>query len=222
LGLTTAAEDYLKIIWTAREWEPAEPVTTKMIAGRLGVSPSTASEAIRRLADRGLLAHAPYGSIELTEQGERLALAMVRRHRLLETFLVEALGYTWDEAHDDAEVLEHAASERLVERIDRALARPVRDPHGDPIPLADGTVVRPQAVPLASLEEGRVGVVARISDADPRVLRYFASVGIDLDAELRVVERRDFAGVVVLSASADAGTIELGDVASQAIWVMPA
>ena len=111
-----------------------EKVSTKMLAERIGVSASTASESIRKLADQGLVDHEKYGAVTLTERGRDAALAMVRRHRLMETFLVRELGYGWDEVHDEAEVLEHAVSDRMVDRIDAKLGFPRRDPHGDPIP----------------------------------------------------------------------------------------
>ena len=114
-----------------------------MLAERIGVSASTASESIRKLADQGLVDHEKYGAVTLTEAGREAALAMVRRHRLMETFLVTELGYGWDEVHDEAEVLEHAVSDRMLDRIDAKLGHPTRDPHGDPIPAADGNVPTP-------------------------------------------------------------------------------
>ena len=159
-------------------------MTTKMLAGRLGVGPSTVSETVRRLADSGLVTHQPYGAVELTADGERHALAVVRRHRLIETFLVEVLGYGWDEVHDEAEVLEHAVSDLFVERIAAQLGHPRRDPHGDPIPGADGSLDIPAASVLWDVEPGE-WAVARISDADPELLRYLESVGLVLDAPLR-------------------------------------
>ena len=122
-GLTAVAQDYLKVIWTAQEWS-REKVSTKMLAEKIGVSASTASESIRKLAEQGLVDHEKYGAVTLTDSGRRAALAMVRRHRLLETFLVNELGYSWDEVHDEAEVLEHAVSDRLVARIDAKLGYP--------------------------------------------------------------------------------------------------
>ena len=121
--LTTVAQDYLKVIWTAQEWSH-EKVSTKMLAERIGVSASTASESIRKLADQGLVDHEKYGAVTLTDAGRRAALAMVRRHRLMETFLVQELGYSWDEVHDEAEVLEHAVSDRMLDRIDAKLGYP--------------------------------------------------------------------------------------------------
>ncbi|MCK8675051.1 metal-dependent transcriptional regulator, partial [Rhodococcus sp. HM1] len=132
-ALTSVAQDYLKVIWTVQEWS-GEKVSTKLLAEKLGVSASTVSEAVRRLCDQGLLDHERYGAISLTESGRAAAVAMVRRHRLIETFLVRELGYRWDEVHDEAEVLEHAVSERMIAALDAKLGFPERDPHGDPIP----------------------------------------------------------------------------------------
>ncbi|MGH3521621.1 MAG: manganese-binding transcriptional regulator MntR [Mycobacterium sp.] len=220
--LTTVAQDYLKVIWNAQEWS-LEKVSTKMLAEKLGVSPSTASESIRKLAEQGLVDHEKYGAVTLTESGRRAALAMVRRHRLLEAFLVNELGYSWDEVHDEAEVLEHAVSDRLVARIDAKLGFPQRDPHGDPIPASDGQVPTPPARLLWACHEGDAGTVARISDADPEMLRYFDSIGISLDSRLRVLARREFAGMIsvaVESADGASSTVDLGSPAARAIWVV--
>jgi DtxR family transcriptional regulator, Mn-dependent transcriptional regulator len=221
--LTTVAQDYLKVIWTAQEWS-GEKVSTKMLAERIGVSASTASESIRKLADQGLVDHEKYGGVTLTERGRRAAISVVRRHRLLETFLVSELGYGWDEVHDEAEVLEHAVSDMLMARIDIKLGHPKRDPHGDPIPDLDGQVPTPPAQQLSQCKEGDTGVVARISDADPEMLRYFDSVGISLDSRLRIVARRDFAGMMSVTLESADGTdarVDLGSPAAQAIWVVP-
>lgn len=219
--LTAVAQDYLKVIWTTGEWSQ-RPVTTKMLAERLGVGPSTVSETIRRLADQGLVEHAPYAAIALTAEGERHAVQVVRRHRLIETFLVSELGYGWDEVHDEAEILEHAVSDLMVERIDTRLGHPTRDPHGDPIPDPEGTVPAPPAEMLWDLERG-AGTVARISDSDPGLLRYLASVGVVLDARVEVVERRDFAGMTSVRLAPPAQeprTVDLGEPAARAIWVL--
>ena len=221
-GLTAVAQDYLKVIWTAQEWS-LEKVSTKMLAEKLGVSPSTASESIRKLSEQGLVDHAKYGAVTLTDAGRRAALGMVRRHRLLETFLVSELGYSWDEVHDEAEVLEHAVSDRLVARIDAKLGFPRRDPHGDPIPASDGQVPTPPARQLWDCHDGETGTVARISDADPEMLRYFDSVGINLDSRVRVVRRREFAGMIsvaIESGGHAATSLELGSPAARAIWIV--
>ena len=222
--LTPVAQNYLKTIWTAQEWS-VEKVSTKMLADRLGVSASTASESIRRLAEQGLVDHEKYGAVRLTESGLRAALIMVRRHRLLETFLVSELGYTWDEVHDEAEVLEHAVSERLVARLDAKLGFPQRDPHGDPIPTANGEVRTPPAHQLWECREDDIATVARISDTNPEMLRYFDTIGISLDAQLQVLARRAFAGVISVTITAVDGstlTVDLGNPAAQAIWVITA
>jgi DtxR family Mn-dependent transcriptional regulator len=226
--LSTVAQDYLKTIWTAQEWS-REKVSTKMLAERIGVSASTASESIRKLADQGLVDHAKYGAVTLTERGRRAAISVVRRHRLLETFLVSELGYSWDEVHDEAEVLEHAVSDLMMERIDAKLGHPQRDPHGDPIPDLSGQVPTPPAQQLAGCSDGDHGAVARISDSDPEMLRYFDDVGIALDSHLTVLARRDFAGTVSVSVGDDHTgpqesehkTVELGSPAAQSIWIVP-
>ena len=220
--LKTVAQDYLKTIWTAQEWSH-EKVSTKLLAERIGVSPSTASESIRKLADQGLVNHEKYGAVTLTDEGRRAALHMVRRHRLMEKFLVNELGYSWDEVHDEAEVLEHAVSDLMLDRIDAKLGHPTRDPHGDPIPAADGRVPTPPARQLSECENGDAGTVARISDADPEMLRYFDSVGISLDSRLRVLARRDFAGLISVAIEGGEGgdaTVDLGSPAAEAIWVV--
>ncbi len=225
-GLTAVGQDYLKVIWNAQEWSPEgapHRVSTKMLAEKIGVSASTASESIRKLADQGLVNHEKYGAVTLTEAGRRAALEMVRRHRLLETFLVNELGYAWDEVHDEAEVLEHAVSDRLVARIDAKLGFPRRDPHGDPIPASDGQVPAPRARQLWACGDGDAATVARISDADPQMLRYLAGVGINLDSKLRVLTRREFAGMMSVAIETAGGadtTVELGSPAARAIWVV--
>ncbi|WP_199734934.1 metal-dependent transcriptional regulator [Cellulomonas sp. PhB143] len=217
--LTPVAEDYLKVVWGALEWSD-EPVTTKLLAERLGVGAPTVSETVRRLSDQGLLEHARYGAIGLTELGRRHAVRMVRRHRLLETFLVSQLGYSWDEVHDEAEVLEHAVSERLVDRLDVALGHPARDPHGDPIPTPDGRVERLDAVLLAHVPAGGAGVVARISDADPQVLRRLAALGVDLDGELEVLEQVEASGTTRVRLGRGE-TLVLGLAETSSVWLVP-
>ncbi|MGV9824688.1 MULTISPECIES: metal-dependent transcriptional regulator [unclassified Gordonia (in: high G+C Gram-positive bacteria)] len=216
--LSTVTQDYLKVIWTSQEWAEVK-VTTTMLADKMGVSPSTASEAIRKLADQGLVSHERYGAVTLTPAGRRAAILMVRRHRLLETFLVRELGYGWDEVHDEAEVLEHAVSDRLMARLDAKLGHPDRDPHGDPIPALDGSVPTPDAFSLADLDTDASGTVARISDTDPEMLRYFDRLGVSLDCVVRVVEKRPFAGTISISVN-EGAPIDLGDIAARAIFLV--
>ncbi len=214
--LTPVTQDYLKVVWAAGEWSTA-PVTTKMLAERLGVGAPTVSETVRRLCDQGLLTHVRYGSVQLTPAGRAHALAMVRRHRLIETFLVRELGYGWDEVHDEAEVLEHAVSDLLVERLDAHLGHPRRDPHGDPIPGPDGHLPPPTARSLGDVAPGR-WLVARISDADPARLRHFDAVGVVLDAEVEVLGPAADGGLTVVVAGR---RVALGDDDCAAVRVVP-
>jgi DtxR family Mn-dependent transcriptional regulator len=216
-----AVEDYLKVIFNLAEWDSDDAVSNADVAARLGVSTSSASEMVRKLTDDGLLEHERYGGIELTAAGRSLAMTMVRRHRLVETFLVQMLGYSWDEVHDEAEVLEHAVSDLLVERMDTALGHPFRDPHGDPIPTVDGRLHRPTAVMLASLDAGSTGWIARIIDDNAGLLRWFTDNQIALDTAVEVVEQRPFGGplVVRIGTGDTAHVVELGLEAATALWI---
>ena len=184
---STVTQDYLKVVWAACEWGGAGASITGL-ARRMEVAPSTASENVARLVEEGLLVHEPYRAVTLSEEGRRRAMAIVRRHRLLETYLVTRLGFEWDEVHAEAEELEHAVSDRLLERLDAVLGRPTRDPHGDPIPTAEGRLVVPELVRIESLRQGAEGVVGRIQD-DTQTLRHLRAAGISLDTRVRVVER---------------------------------
>ncbi|AYD89989.1 metal-dependent transcriptional regulator [Actinomyces sp. 2119] len=186
-GSSTVTQDYLKAVWAAGEWG-GQGASVTGLARRMGVAPSTASENVSRLVEEGLLAHEPYKAVTLTPEGRLRAMAMVRRHRILETYLVTRLGFEWDEVHAEAEELEHAVSDRLLERLDVVLGRPIRDPHGDPIPTADGQVVVPELVPLEALRVGARGIVGRIRD-DSQTLRHLARAGIRLDTRVRLVDR---------------------------------
>lgn len=188
------------MIYGHTEWQP-EPITPSQLAARLGLAPSSVTEMVKKLVASGHVAHAPYGAIKLTPAGLAEALRMVRRHRLVETWLVSRYRFGWDEVHDEAEVLEHALSDRLLDEIDAQLGHPVRDPHGDPIPTREGQLKKPDAVLLTTLPAGSRGRVARISDRDPAVLRALTAEGIGLDGEV-------VAG-------------ELGADAAGAVWVVP-
>ncbi|CAM2857547.1 metal-dependent transcriptional regulator [Actinomyces slackii] len=184
---STVTQDYLKAVWAACEWGGAGASITGL-ARRMEVAASTASENVARLVDEGLLIHEPYKAVTLSEEGRRRAMAIVRRHRLLETYLVTRLGFEWDEVHVEAEELEHAVSDRLLERLDTVLGRPLRDPHGDPIPTAEGDLVVPELVPVESLRVGAQGLVGRIKD-DSQTLRHLARAGIALDTRVELIER---------------------------------
>ncbi|OEY24360.1 metal-dependent transcriptional regulator [Corynebacterium sp. Marseille-P4321] len=181
-------QDYLKAIFQLSEWDK-EPVTATRISSELGLKPSTTTEGLKRLESQGLIRREPYKPIELTNDGRKAAVEMVRRHRLIETFLVRSLGYSWDEVHDEAERLEHAVSPTFVERIADALGNPDRDPHGDPIPDAKGRIATASVHSLAIVATGEDVVVERISDRDPELLRYLEAHGIVPGAGVAVAER---------------------------------
>ncbi len=190
---SAAVEDYVKAIYQVAE-DTGGVVTTTGLAARLGVTAPSVSAMVKRLDAMGLVAHAPYRGVVLSEQGRRLALSVVRRHRLLELFLAEALGLSWDQVHDQAEVLEHALSPELAAVIAEKLGHPDRDPHGDPIPTVDGRVVEEPTARLSTLAAGTAGVLVRVSDADPDKLRYLSAHGIGLGDSVEVGQRQPFGG----------------------------
>ncbi|MBE4719575.1 metal-dependent transcriptional regulator [Pseudarthrobacter sp. AB1] len=217
---SSSIEDYVKVIYGFTEWQD-KPITSSQLAQRLGVANSSVSEMVRKLKDQGLVDHKPYSAITLTDSGVRLALSMVRRHRLIETYLVQEFGYSWDEVHDEAELLEHAVSDTFIERMAAKLGNPQRDPHGDPIPAADGTVLLPEAHLLGELDPGHTGRITRISDENPDLLRYLSAEEIDLDAEVEVVGRKPFGGALMVRIS-NAGRkrdYDLADEVTAALWV---
>lgn len=187
--LSDRTQDYLRALWDYEEHNPG-PVPLSEISRRTGQKASTASEAIKRLATDGLVSHAPYSGVELTNQGRILAAQMVRRHRLMETFLVTVLGYTWDEVDEDAELLEHSMSDRFIQRVAQYLGNPTRDPHGDPIPREDGTVEAVSTRTLADITtDGASARVEQVDDEDPELLRYLSTAGIAPGTTLTVVNR---------------------------------
>ena len=182
-----AVDDYLKTIYHHTEWQD-DRITPSRLALELGLAPSSVTEMVQKLAAQGLVTHRPYGPIELSPEGERRAAAIIRRHRLVETWLVREFGYGWDEVHDEAEVLEHALSDRLLERIDARLGRPTHDPHGDAIPDAAGHVHREPFVLLGAATAGHAGRVLRVSDRDPELLRAVEAVGVTVGAAVTVTD----------------------------------
>ncbi len=190
---STAVEDYLKAVF-ALETRLEGAVPTTALANRLGITPGSVSAMLRRLADLGLLAHEPYRGVLLTDEGRRIALRTLRSHRLLELFLVEVLDVPWDRVHDEAERLEHAVSDDLVERIAAKLGQPEFDPHGDPIPDRQLALEEPVTRSLHELEVGDAARFVRVSDADPAMLRYLAERGVVPGESLVLVDRQPFGG----------------------------
>lgn len=188
-----AIEDYAKAIYAlGRRTQGA--VTTNALAERLGVTPASVSAMVKKLADRGLVEHAPYHGVELTAEGERVALEVMRHHRLLELYLAEYLAVPWDRVHEEAEALEHVLSEDLEARIAAKLGHPTHDPHGDPIPDAQLHIDEGDTRALDDLHPGDRGRFSRVSDADPAMLRYLEERGVQLGDELEVVDRQPFGG----------------------------
>ncbi len=189
---SATAQNYLKAIFVLGA--DGRPVTTSVLAQRLGVSAPTVTSMLKRLAAEGLVSHVRYHGVQLTDAGEAHALRVVRRHRLLETYLHDVLGMSWDQVHDEAEVLEHAVSDRLEDRIAAALGEPARDPHGDPIPPRRGVHREVVDEPLDRVPPGTRVRVERVSDRDPALLRYLARLEVRPGTELTVVERSPFGG----------------------------
>ncbi|MGZ8481843.1 MAG: metal-dependent transcriptional regulator [Candidatus Limnocylindria bacterium] len=188
-----AIEDYTKAIYAlARRGDGT--VSTNALAERLGVTPASVSAMIRKLAERGLVEHVPYHGVRLTEDGERLALEVLRHHRLLELYLAEQLGVPWDRVHEEAEALEHVLSEDLESRIAAKLGHPTHDPHGDPIPAPDLSIEEGDTLSLADLAPGTRGRFVRVSDSDPAMLRFLDERGVRLGDRLEVLERQPFDG----------------------------
>lgn len=188
------AENYAKAIYQLQSSDENEAVGTGATAERLGVTAASASAMIRRLADEGLVEHSPYRGVRLTAEGERLALAVIRKHRLVELFLAEVLEMPWDRVHEEAEILEHHISAELSAAIARKLGDPTTDPHGDPIPDAELNIAVTETVRLASLGPGQSGVYVRVSDSDSEMLRYLSDQGIAPGDGCEVVDRQPFGG----------------------------
>ena len=194
--LTGPVEDYLKAIYDIERREGA--AATNDIAHRLAVAPASVSGMVRRLADQGLLAHERYKGVKLTTAGRRAALRTIRRHRVIEAYLAGALGYPWDRVHAEAERLEHAASDELIDRMAAAIGEPVVDPHGAPIPTREGAVDERRLVSLAELPLGKRARILRVSDEDPGMLRYLGEMGILPGEEVTVEGREPFGGPITL------------------------
>jgi DtxR family Mn-dependent transcriptional regulator len=190
---TPAVEDYSKAIFSL-ESRSEDPVSTNALAERLAITPGSVSAMLRRLDELGLIVHIPYRGVRLTDDGRRIALEVIRHHRLLESYLAEALGMPWDRVHAEAEVLEHVLSEDLEALIAAKLGHPAVDPHGDPIPTAELELHEPLTHRLESMQPGDEGLFVRVSDSDPEMLRYLANCGISPGERFSVRERQPFGG----------------------------
>lgn len=217
LNISASYQNYLKTIWTLSEWSKA-PVTASEIAQRAGVKISSVSDAIKRLKTQGLVAHTPYGAVSLTPAGKRIAIEVVRRHRLIETYLVEELGYTWDQVHVEADNLEHYVSDFFIAKIDAKLGFPSADPHGDPIPNIEGKIEKRPLQRLTEIDTGATVIVKRVFDEDAQLLQYFASQGVELGSELTVKGAHPYADATEFE-TASGKIITLGKAATDAVLV---
>jgi DtxR family Mn-dependent transcriptional regulator len=202
--LSRSVEDYLKAIFSLTE--RGEPASTSAVAQALEVQPASVTGMVKRLAESGLMEHVPYRGVRLTARGTKEALGIIRRHRILETYLVERLGYSWEDVHAEAERLEHAASDRLVDSMAHALEDPSHDPHGAPIPTSAGEIETTDFVTLADTPLGRSVHIRAVADEDPERLRYLESKGLLPGVELSVVDRAPPAGPVTVRVGGSGGT----------------
>lgn len=217
MPLSRSVEDYLKAIYGQSQL--GETAGTSELARVLDVQPASVTGMIKKLAEEGLLEHEPYRGVKLTAKGTREALKVLRRHRVIETFLVERLGYTWDDVHAEAERLEHTASEILIERMADALGNPATDPHGSPIPTSEGEIDSTVYQALSDVPAGTRITVRSVADEDPGRLRYFESVGLVPGATARVDSVGDADGTVTLTLGGDGGSLSIGPPAASRIRV---
>jgi len=210
--LTRSVEDYLKAIYQLSP--EGRAASTSEIAHLLALSPPSVTGMVKRLSEHGLLEHVPYRGVQLTDEGRKAALRMVRRHRLIEAYLVEFLGYSWDTVHEEAERLEHAVSDTMVERMATALGNPDVDPHGDPIPSADGFVPELSCTPLTEIPVGQTVEIYRVHESQPERLRYIASLGLKPGVQVTVTDRQPFDDLVTIEVGGQQHVIgrELGHV----------
>lgn len=192
--LTRSAEDYLKAIY--RLTVTGQPASTTDLAAALDLAPASVSGMLRRLADQELVSYQLYRGVTLAPDGRRIALQMLRRHRLIEAYLVAHLGYTWDTVHEEAERLEHAVSDRMVDQMAKALGDPVEDPHGDPIPGPDGSLAEVIYTPMTELEVGSEVEIRRVNTSHAERLRYISGAGLVPGTRVRVLAQDPFRGPI--------------------------
>ena len=194
--LTHAIEDYVKFIYKLQA--SGEKVTTSAIAERMHVSAASVTSMVKKLAEANLLTHTPYHGVDLTSGGKKIALEIIRHHRLLELYLADTLGFSWDIVDEEAERLEHVISEEFEAKIDKALGNPTIDPHGSSIPTKSGDMDQVDCVQLSSLQKGHRAIIRQVSDRDPDMLRYMASIGLHLETPVEVIDRAPFNGPVTI------------------------
>jgi DtxR family transcriptional regulator, Mn-dependent transcriptional regulator len=212
---TQSKEDYIKSIFILQKEN--ESVATSVLAKHLGIGDGSVTDMMKKLSGKKLINYEPYQGVTLTPSGRRLALKMVRRHRLWEMFLVKFLGYTWDEIHNEAEALEHVTSDDLEQRIDKALGFPKVDPHGDPIPTSTGELTEITDKNLSDCYEGEPGIVVRVKDESQEVLKYMTKLGLSLNKKITVMQKIQFDGSVIVEI--DGREVALSEKLAKSIFV---
>src|SRR5581483_6902203 len=221
---SASVQNYLKAIYSLQEnysrSENAESVTTSALADYLGVSAASATNMVKKLARLKLAHHSPYHGVQLTPRGEKMALEVIRHHRLIELFLSETLGVPWDSVHAEAEKIEHVISEDLEDRINTFLGNPDHDPHGDPIPTKSGQVERLAYQTLLDVGAGQSAVIRRVSDQAPEHLRHFSKLGLIPDATVDIIQREPFEGPLRVRVESGQEHV-LDETLARSIWVSP-
>lgn len=216
-------EDYLKVIYELERCGDGGTAATSDIAHRLDIAPASVTGMVRRLAEQELLQYEPYRGVRLTKAGQHLALRTIRHHRIIESFLSHVLGYRWDEVHWEADRLEHAASDALIDRMAAALNEPTADPHGAPIPTREGALNEPRCVPIADLRPGARARIVRVSDPDPARLRYLAELGLVPGAIVVVAARAPFDGPITVRVGSGPRAVDrvIGPALGHGVFVDP-
>lgn len=191
-----STEDYIKHIYKLEQ--EGKKVTTSALAASLDLSDPSVTDMIKKLSEKGHVSYEPYRGVGLTKQGRQMALKIVRRHRLWEMYLMQFLGFSWDQVHDEAERLEHVTSDDMERRLDEALGFPKADPHGDPIPTVDGKLHETEYAPLASCVAGEIVKILRVSDEDPAILQHATKIGVKLNAKVTIREKTEFDGTMMV------------------------
>jgi DtxR family Mn-dependent transcriptional regulator len=217
-------EDYLKAIYLIQEQQDGQPVSTSSLASRLGVANASVTGMLKRFAaeDPKLVEYEPYSGVTLTKAGEKMALEVIRHHRLLESYLCQMLGYSWDEVHEEAERLEHVISEEMEERLAIALGDPVTDPHGDPIPDREGHFHQPIYQTLTDIPDGQPVEIRRVVGQEPALLRYLTELGLVLSTQIEMVSKAPFNGPITIRViGSQHSDLALGRELAEKIFVMP-
>ena len=199
--MNRSIEDYIKNIYSIKQ--TADKVTTTALAENLSVSPAAVSEMVSKLSKTGYIKNTPYKGFELTKKGDKIALNLIRKHRLWEVFLVKYLYFPWDKVHDEAEKLEHVSTDELIAKLEKYMEFPKYDPHGYPIPDENGMIEKDNCIPLTDAAIGKKAIIKRVSDESSELLNYLTKIGLKLSDEIKVIDRIDFDNSVQISKKSD-------------------